>query len=145
MKRVVLTARPACHFVQSEKKPGGEDFVSPAFSVRIHRNRCPLWRASAILDPPTLFLPSDPGSPAVKAVHSSSFAASPRTLRALLVALALAWLPGAGVRADDKADPSKKPAVSALDKPAPENVADLRAIQQQVKEVLKKVVPGTVG
>jgi serine protease Do len=36
-----------------------------------------------------------------------------------------------------------KPAV--LDKPAPENVADLKAIQKQVKEVLEKVVPATVG
>jgi serine protease Do len=36
-----------------------------------------------------------------------------------------------------------KPAV--LDKPAPENVDDLKAIQKQVKEVLEKVVPATVG
>ena len=81
----------------------------------------------------------------MKAVHSSPLPSSPRTLAGLLVALALACLPGFGVRAEDKPDPSKKPAISALDKPAPENVADLRAIQQQVKEVLKKVVPCTVG
>jgi serine protease Do len=33
----------------------------------------------------------------------------------------------------------------AVDKPAPENVADLRAIQTQVNKVLDKVVPCTVG
>ncbi|MBY0524848.1 MAG: S1C family serine protease [Gemmataceae bacterium] len=46
------------------------------------------------------------------------------------------------VRADE-AKPGQLPAV--LDKPAPENVEDLKAIQKQVKVVLEKVMPCTVG
>ncbi len=34
---------------------------------------------------------------------------------------------------------------SPLDKPAPENIADLKAIQQQVKATLEKVMPAVVG
>src|SRR5437868_2304260 len=41
------------------------------------------------------------------------------------------------------ADEAKLPIV--LDKPAPENIDDLKAIQKQVKAVLEKVVPCTVG
>src|SRR5438067_1202115 len=46
-------------------------------------------------------------------------------------------------RADEVARKSDLP--PAVEKPAPENVADLRAIQTQVNKVLDKVVPCTVG
>src|SRR5439155_14399392 len=45
--------------------------------------------------------------------------------------------------ADEVARKSDLPA--AVEKPAPENIADLRAIQAQVNKVLDKVVPCTVG
>jgi len=57
-----------------------------------------------------------------------------------LSALLLAGLLAGRASADEK-----KTSLAALDKPAPENVADLKAIQQQVKAVLKKVIPATVG
>ena len=74
-------------------------------------------------------------------------AAYPYTSRLLvagLAALALAGLASRGTAADKEAIPSKVN-IPALEKSAPENVADLLAIQKQVKEVLKKVIPCTVG
>ena len=47
------------------------------------------------------------------------------------------------LRADE---PAKKPELpAAIEKVAPENVADLKVIQNQVKKVLEKVIPCTVG
>ncbi|MBI1918867.1 MAG: trypsin-like peptidase domain-containing protein [Planctomycetes bacterium] len=63
-----------------------------------------------------------------------------RSIPAVFSALLLA-----GLLAGRAADEEKKTSISALEKPAPENVADLKAIQQQVKAVLKKVIPATVG
>jgi serine protease Do len=56
------------------------------------------------------------------------------------------WLagPSAGLRAASP-DPVKTRSKASLKKEAPENVDDLRAIQKQVKTVLKKVLPATVG
>src|SRR5687767_1631473 len=42
-----------------------------------------------------------------------------------------------------RADEAKLPPV--LDKPAPETIEDLKAIQKQVRSVLDKVMPSTVG
>jgi serine protease Do len=50
----------------------------------------------------------------------------------------------APVAADDP-KPAEIKLPAAFDKPAPENVEDLKAIQQQVKKVLEKVIPCTVG
>ncbi len=68
-------------------------------------------------------------------------------LRPFAVVLSTFVLAGllAGRAAADEKSAETKVQVPALEKPAPENVEDLRAIQQQVKEVLKKVVPATVG
>jgi len=63
------------------------------------------------------------------------------TVPFFLLTLAL-LAPTAPVRADDS-QPVKLPAV--FDKSAPENVADLKAIQEQVRKVLEKVIPCTVG
>jgi serine protease Do len=49
----------------------------------------------------------------------------------------------ADIKKPDPAPANKS--VPALEKPEPETVDDLRAIQQRVKEVLKKVMPSTVG
>jgi serine protease Do len=66
---------------------------------------------------------------------------TPRLFATLLVGLLVG-----GTRADDKGpESSKKVTVAALEKPAPESLEDLKAIQRQVKAVLKKVVPCTVG
>jgi len=62
-----------------------------------------------------------------------------RPITAVFSALLLAGLLAGRAAAE------KKTSISALEKPAPENVADLKAIQQQVKAVLKKVIPATVG
>src|SRR5947208_1259804 len=61
-----------------------------------------------------------------------------------LVFVCLIALPARG---DDKkpAEAPVKKEVPALDKPAPESVEDLKAIQQRVKEVVKKILPATVG
>jgi len=56
----------------------------------------------------------------------------------------LAALLAGRVAADEKV-PARDPDAVVPEKSAPENVADLKAIQQQVKAVLKKVVPATVG
>jgi serine protease Do len=62
---------------------------------------------------------------------------------ALVVALGL--LAG-GLPAQDPAPDVEKPVVAeVLAKPAPASVAELRVIQDRVKEVLKKVQPATVG
>ena len=64
----------------------------------------------------------------------------------LFAALSLSALAVMPVRGDDKkSDPTKPPVIAPLDKPAPENIEDLRAIQGRVKDVLRKVVPATVG
>lgn len=57
-------------------------------------------------------------------------------------ALALAML-SAGLLAADVPKPPDLP--PALVKPAPESIEDLKAIQEQVRRVLDKVVPATVG
>jgi serine protease Do len=64
-----------------------------------------------------------------------------------LSALLFLFFTTASVCADEKPakqDPTKSSS-AALEKAAPETVEDLRAIQQRVKEVLKKVIPATVG
>jgi serine protease Do len=62
---------------------------------------------------------------------------------AALTALTLLLAPAA--RAED-VKPKKEAALpAALDKPAPENLDDLKAIQQQVKKVVEKVLPCTVN
>jgi serine protease Do len=63
-----------------------------------------------------------------------------------LAALAALSVPSISLaRADDvkQAPAAAMPAV--LDKPAPENLADLKAMEQQVKKVLDKVIPCTVN
>lgn len=64
-----------------------------------------------------------------------------------LPALLFVYLVTCPARGDDKqpAPPPASVSVPALAKPAPENVEDLLAIQKRVKEVLKKVIPATVG
>src|SRR5260221_10596206 len=76
--------------------------------------------------------------PAVKSDRS-------RLLFAGLAALALACLSAGRGAAADKDSAPKKVNIAALEKSAPETIDDLKAIQQQVKEVLKKVIPCTVG
>jgi serine protease Do len=49
------------------------------------------------------------------------------------------------VHADDAKDPKKVDIAAVLDKAAPESIEDLKAIQEQVKKVLEKVVPCTVN
>jgi serine protease Do len=75
-------------------------------------------------------------------------------LAALFAALACVWAVPAEeakkAKAPEAPPPEAKEAKNAdfpraLTKPAPENVADLKAIQEQVKKVLQKVVPCTVG
>lgn len=66
-------------------------------------------------------------------------------LPSLAALLAVTWSMGAAaLRADG---PSVKPAPlpPALDKVAPENIAELRAIEKHVQEVLKKITPCVVG
>jgi serine protease Do len=64
------------------------------------------------------------------------------TLAALL-ALSAAFAPAA--RADDLKSAQPTGLLAALDKPAPEGIDDLKAIQDQVKQVLEKVIPCTVN
>jgi len=69
------------------------------------------------------------------------------TFLALVLGSSAAWsadAPKADAAKTDATKPEKKlPAV--LDKPAPASVEELKAIQEHVKTVLKKVVPATVG
>jgi serine protease Do len=62
--------------------------------------------------------------------------------RLVLALVGLAVLAAGVAPAEDKKDPTKK---SVLDKPAPEGVADLKALQAATKAVLKKSMPATVG
>lgn len=62
---------------------------------------------------------------------------------AALAALSILFAPAA--RADDAKATKEAPLPAALDKPAPEGVEDLKAIQQQLKKVLDKVIPCTVN
>lgn len=62
--------------------------------------------------------------------------------RLVLALTGLAVLAAGVAPADDKKDPTKR---SVLDKPAPEGVADLKALQAATKAVLKKTLPATVG
>jgi serine protease Do len=73
-----------------------------------------------------------------------------RLVLAVLAALGLACLSSRGAAAENpvpksSSSSSSKVNIPALEKVAPENLDDLLAIQQQVKEVLKKVIPCTVG
>ncbi len=89
----------------------------------------------------------------MNALHAISFPRKrtrPGPLWSLLAALALAAMLSGQVAAEEKAQAPPAPAADkakapALDKPVPENVEDLRALQQRVKAVLKKVIPATVG
>lgn len=78
----------------------------------------------------TLLRTASPGTPS-------------RRLLLLLLLLGLAAAPAWRAEADDKT--KDRPLPPALDKPAPESVEDLKAIQEQLKKVLEKVVPCTVG
>jgi serine protease Do len=62
---------------------------------------------------------------------------------AALMALSVALAPA--TRANDLKPAQPTALLAALDKPAPEGVADLKAIQEQVKQVLEKVIPCTVN
>jgi len=66
-----------------------------------------------------------------------------RAVSAVALFLALCGLTASSVAEEPKTTEIKLPA--ALEKPAPENIEDLKAIQQQVKKVLEKVIPCTVG
>jgi serine protease Do len=72
---------------------------------------------------------------------------STRTAFGLLITLCLAVSPIRQAVADEAKSAKDKQAThtTALDKPVPENVDDLKAIQTQVKKILEKVVPCTVG
>jgi len=62
------------------------------------------------------------------------------------ILLSLASLVSLSLAADPPAvEPKDKKPPEALTKPAPESVADLKAIQDEVKKVLKKAIPATVG
>jgi serine protease Do len=61
-----------------------------------------------------------------------------------MLGLALA-LPASASALDRETGFESRAAVAALEKPAPENLEDLRAIQEQVQAVVKKVLPCTVG
>jgi serine protease Do len=66
-------------------------------------------------------------------------------MRAMLMGPAALVLLVVAVRADGPATPDKTKGADVLSKPAPASVAELKVIQDRVKEVLKKVVPATVG
>ena len=78
----------------------------------------------------------------MKSVPAAVFSLKARFFLATLLGGLLA---GGSRAADKNPDPSKKVNLAVLEKPAPENIEDLKAIQKQVKVVLKKVVPCTVG
>jgi serine protease Do len=69
----------------------------------------------------------------------------PFLLRALAALLALSLLLTPAARADDAKPKQEVPLPAALDKAAPESVEDLKAIQQQLKKVVEKVIPCTVN
>jgi serine protease Do len=58
--------------------------------------------------------------------------------------LGLAGLAGS-VEAADEVKPAEFKLPAILEKQAPENIEDLKAIQQQVRKILEKVIPCTVG
>jgi serine protease Do len=62
-----------------------------------------------------------------------------------LLLLSLVGLRAPAAAADDVKKPAEEPLPAALNKPAPDSLEDLKAIQQHVKKVLAKVVPATVG
>jgi len=69
----------------------------------------------------------------------------PFLLSTLAALTALTIVSGSAARADD-AKPKEGAALPAVfDKPVPEGVADLKAMEQQVKKVLEKVIPCTVN
>lgn len=66
--------------------------------------------------------------------------------RFVLFSLAFGALMGASsLRGADKAVKPEEDTLKILNKSAPENLDDLRAMQMQFKKVLKKVIPCTVG
>jgi serine protease Do len=69
----------------------------------------------------------------------------PDLLSTLAVLAALSALFTAAARAEDLSPARETALPAALDKPAPDGVEDLKAMQQQVKAVLDKVVPCTVN
>jgi serine protease Do len=77
--------------------------------------------------------------------HSRLWRLSARTSLVLLLSLCLAGAVLRPALADETKPVKEITHTSALDKPVPENVDDLKAIQKQVKSVLEKVVPCTVG
>jgi serine protease Do len=68
-----------------------------------------------------------------------------RTCLGLLLSLVLAGTALRPAVADDTKVSKESTRPAALDKPVPENVEDLKVIQTQVKGVLEKVLPCTVG
>jgi serine protease Do len=77
-------------------------------------------------------------------------ASLPRSLRilagrSLLLSTFLLLLGLYPARADEAAPAKKATLPAAVTKAAPENVEDLKAIQKQVRTVLDKVIPATVG
>lgn len=63
----------------------------------------------------------------------------------VLLALILASVAFVATAADPDVEPPKDKLPAVLSKANPETVADLRAMQDQVKKVLKKAIPATVG
>lgn len=66
-----------------------------------------------------------------------------QAIPALALFTMLCGVAGPSVADEPKTTEIKVPA--ALEKPAPENVEDLKAIQQHVKKILEKLIPCTVG
>ena len=63
----------------------------------------------------------------------------------LAILLVLPAIGTAAAPAPDAKATKEAPLPAALDKPAPENVGDLKAIQEQIKKVVAKVIPCTVN
>src|SRR5262249_41652525 len=124
---------------RSESGPRG--FVPGSFSVRIQRKYCPLGRASAKMIGLAFFPPA-----AVKGGPPSGPSPSQprRPSRPVRAALVRPGLRAGRAGADEKAA-DRTPAAVAPEKSVPETVEDLKAIQDRVKAVLKRVVPATVG
>ncbi len=68
-----------------------------------------------------------------------------RSLSASLASLLMLTAFALAAPAPDIKTPKETPLPAALDKPAPENVGELKAIQEQVKKVIDKVIPCTVN